>query len=328
MSLRRRDFITLLGGAAAAWPLAARAQQTSVPVIGYLNAGTPHPDELSAFHRGLGEFGYVEGRNVAFEYRWSNNDLSRLPELASDLVRRRVTVITALQVSAASAAKAATSTIPIVFLAGADAIEAGLVTSLSRPASNVTGINSMNTGIGLGAKRIGFLHELLPQATRFGILVQSNIPSAQSSIEEARAAAATITQPLEVFSANTNREIETAFADVVRKRVEALAVAPSILFNDRRAQLATTAVRYTMPTIFFDRRDSEAGGLMSYGPNWTDLNRQIGVYAARILKGEKPVELPVQQPTKFEFIINAQTARLIGIEVPPRLLAIADEVIE
>jgi putative ABC transport system substrate-binding protein len=216
-------------------------------------------------------------------------------------------------------------------LAGGDAIEAGLVTALNRPGGNVTAINSMNFGLGLGGKRLGLLRELLPQATRFGLLVQANQGNVQSIIGEARAAAAAIGQTLEVFSANSNaasREIEAAFAAVVQKRIEALMVGPSVLFNDRRAQLAMSAARYTMPTIFADRRDPEVGGLMSYGPNWTDLNRQVGIYTGRIPKGEKPGDLPVVQPTKFEFIINTQTARLIGIDVPATLLAVATEVIE
>jgi putative ABC transport system substrate-binding protein len=325
--LKRREFITLLGGAAATWPVAARAQQPAMPVVGYLNAGAPHPDELNAFHKGLGELGYVEGRNVAVEYRWANNEFDRLPVLAAELVRGRVAVIVAPQIVAALAVKAATSTIPIVFLTGSDAVDLGLVTALSRPGGNITGINSLNIGVGLGAKRFGLLHELLPQAKRFALLVQPTVSTARS-IEEARAAAAAIGTGLEVFSAGNNREIETAFAGLVQKRIEALMVNPAILFNDRRAQLATFAARYTVPAIFSDRRDAEAGGLMSYGPDWTDLNRQVGVYAGRILKGEKPGELPVQQPTKFELVINAQTARLIGIEVPPTLFARADEVIE
>ena len=215
-----------------------------------------------------------------------------------------------------------------MFLAGVDAIEAGLVTALNRPGGNVTGINSMNIGLGLGGKRLGLLRELLPQATRFGLLVQANQGNVQSIIGEVRAAAGAIGQTLEVFSANTNREIEGAFAAVVQKRIEALMVSPSTLFSDRRGQLAMFAGRYTIPTIFPDRSDAEGGGLMSYGPNWTDLNRQVGIYTGRILKGEKPGDLPVVQPTKFEFIINTQTARLIGIDVPPTLLALATEVIE
>jgi putative ABC transport system substrate-binding protein len=220
MVMRRRDFITLLGSAAT-WPLAARAQQAGLPVVGYLNTGLPqHVDELLAFHKGLGELGYVDGRNVAVEARWANNEFSRLPELAGDLLRRRVAVVAAPSITSALAVKAVTSTIPIIFLAGGDAIEAGLVTSLSRPGGNVTGINSMNIGLGLGAKRIGLLHELLPHATRFGLLLQSEVRSAPSNIEESRTAAAAIGGTLEAFSANTNREIEAAFADLVRKRIE------------------------------------------------------------------------------------------------------------
>jgi putative ABC transport system substrate-binding protein len=324
--MKRRDFISLVSSAAA-WPITARGQ-AGLPVVGYLNSGLPQHAELLAFHKGLGELGYVDGRNVAIEARWANNELSRLPELAGDLVRRRVAVVAAPSITSALAVKAATSTTPIVFLAGGDAIEVGLVTSLSRPGGNVTGINSMNIGLGLGAKRIGLLHELLPHATRFGLLLQSNVRSAPSNIEEARAAAAAIGGTLETFYANTNREIEAAFADLAGKQIEALMVSPAVLYNDRRAQLATSAARYAISTMFGDRRDAEVGGLMSYGPNWTDLNRQVGVYAGRILKGEKPGDLPVAQPTKFEFIINAQTARLIGVEVPPSLLAIADEVID
>ena len=217
--IRRREFIAGLGGAVA-WPLAARAQRPVMPVIGYLNAGAARPDELSAFHKGLSELGYVEGRNLAVKYRWANNDVGRLPELAADLVCRRVAVIAALQISPALAAKTATTTIPIVFLAGGDAIVAGLVPALNRPGGNVTGINSMNYGLGLGGKRLGLLRELLPQATRFGLLVQANQGNVQSIIGEVRAAAGAIGQTLEVFSANTNREIEAAFAAVVQKRIE------------------------------------------------------------------------------------------------------------
>jgi putative ABC transport system substrate-binding protein len=326
--MRRREVITLLGGAAAAWPLAARAQQSAMPVVGYLYSGALHPDEVTAFHKGLSEIGYIEGRNVTVEYRWANDELGRLPDLAADLVRRRVSVIAALQVSAARVAKAATTTIPIVFLAGVDAVEAGLVSALARPGGNLTGINSMNIGQGLGAKRIALLHELLPQAKRLGLLVQPIIPAANPNIEEARTAVAALGLQLEVFSASTNREIETAFAEAARTRIEALIVTPGVLFNDRRVQLANAAARYTMPTMFSDRRDAEAGGLMSYGPDWTDLNRQVGAYVGRILKGEKPGDLPVVQPSKIPLIVNAQTARLIGVELPPSLPAIADEVIE
>jgi putative ABC transport system substrate-binding protein len=308
--------------------MVARAQP--MPVVGYLNLGSATPDEVSAFHKGLGELAFVEGRNITIESRWANNQSNRLPELAADLVRRRVAIIAAFGGSSALAAKAATATIPIVFLAGADAVEAGLVASLSRPGGNVTGINSMNIGAGLGLKRFELLHELVPQAMRFGVLVQSNVPTSavQSNVAEAQAAAAAIGRPLEVLSAGTNREIDAAFASLLRNRVDALMVSPAYLFNNRRIQLAMSGVRYGVPMIFPDRRDAEVGGLMSYGPDWMDLNRQVGIYVGRILKGEKPDELPVQQPTKFTFVVNAQTARLIGIEVPAVLLATADEVIE
>jgi putative ABC transport system substrate-binding protein len=319
--------MTLLGGAAAS-PLAARAQET--PTIGYLNLSSTAQDELSAFQKGLSESGFVEGRNLAIEYRWANNESSRLPELAADLVRRRVAVIAAFGTSSALAAKAATAAIPIVFLAGSDAVEAGLVASLSRPGGNATGINSMNVGLGLGLKRIGLLHEMVPKAMRFGVLVQSNVPTSavELNVAEAQAATQAIGRPLEILSAGSNREIDAAFASLPQKRIDALMVSPAYLFNNRRIQLALSGMRYGVPMIFPDRRDAEVGGLMSYGPNWTDMNREIGIYVGRILTGVKPGELPVQQPTKFAFVINAQTARLMGIDVPLALIATADEVIE
>ena len=325
--MKRRTFIAGLGSAAA-WPAVARAQQQAVPVVGYLHLSRLRQDELSAFQKGLSELGFVEHRNVAIEYRWADDEYTRLPELAADLVRRRVAVIAAF--GTALAAKAATATIPVVFLTGVDALETGMVASLSRPGGNVTGINSMNTGVGLGIKRLGLLHELVPRAMRFGLLVQSNISSSslQLTVAEVQRAAASIGRPLEILSANTNREIDAAFASLAQKRVDAVMVAPTYLFNNRRIQLAMSGVRYAVPMIFPERRDAEVGGLMSYGPDWTELNRQVGIYVGRILKGDKPGELPVQQPTKFEFIINAQTARLMGIEVPATLLATANEVIE
>ena len=263
--LRRREFIAGLGGAAV-WPLAAKAQRPARPVVGYLNLGSSRTDELGAFHKGLSELGYVEGRDVAIEYRWANNDFSRASELAVDLVRRRVAVIAAFGASAALAAKSATSTIPVIFLTGSDAVQSGLVNSLSRPGGNITGINSMNAGLGLGAKRLGFLHELLPQALRFGLLVQSD--AVFLAVEEAQVAAAALRTSLEVLAAGTSREIEAVFASLPQKRVDALMVAPTYLFNDRRVQLTMSAVRYAVPTIFPDRRDAEFGGLMSYGPSW------------------------------------------------------------
>jgi putative tryptophan/tyrosine transport system substrate-binding protein len=326
--MRRREFISLFGGAAVSWPLAARAQQPTMPVVGYLYSGAPEASVhvVTAFRRGLSETGFVEGRNVAVEYRWADNDAARLPELAADLVRRRVAVIAAANARAALVAKAATATIPIVFYAAADAVETGLVTNLSRPGGNLTGVNSMS--VELGAKRLGLLHELLPRALRFGILVDPRVPAFNEIITTAQAAAATIGRPLEVLAAGTNREIDAAFARAVENRVDALMIGPAQLFNGRRVQLTTLAVRYAVPMIFTDRSFAEVGGLMSYSASMTDQHRQLGIYVGRVLKGEKPADLPVMQPTKFEFVINMQTARLLGIEVPPTLLAIADEVIE
>jgi putative tryptophan/tyrosine transport system substrate-binding protein len=327
--MRRREFITILGSAAATWPVAARGQQRpTMPVIGYLHSGSPETDAstLAAFRKGLGETGYVESRNVMVEYRWAHNIIGRSPELIADLISRRVTVIAATNAAVALAAKAATTTIPIVFRAGADAVEAGLVTNLNRPGGNLTGTNSMNAE--LGGKRLGLLHELLPRALRFGVLVHPTVPAAESNIAGAQAAATTMGRPLEVLSASTAREIDVAFARVVEEQVAALMITPAQLFTSRRAQLVTLAARYAVPAIFPDRSFAEIGGLLSYSSSLMDEYRQLGIYVGRVLKGEKPGDLPVQQPTKFEFVINMQTARLLGITVPPTLLAIADEVIE
>ena len=326
--MNRREFITLLGSAAAAWPLSTRAQQPVMPVIGYLGAGLPEAFAhlVAAFRKGLSETGYVEGRNVAIEYRWAHNENDRLPELAADLVRRRVAVIvTPLSTPAALAAKAATATIPIV-VSGGDPVQSGLVASLNQPGGNVTGINAMNAE--LMPKRLGLLHELLPGAVRFAVLVNPNNPFTASIVKDLQAAAVTIGRQIEALTAGTNREIDTAFASLAQKRADALLVSPDALFITRRVQLATAAMRYAVPAIYSFREDTEAGGLMSYGSNFTDIFRQVGIYTGRILKGEKPADLPVMQPTKFEFIINLQTARLLGITVPATLLATADEVIE
>jgi putative tryptophan/tyrosine transport system substrate-binding protein len=327
--MRRREFITLLGGVAAAWPLAARAQQPALPVIGFLD-----PESLqltaplvAAFHNGLSETGYVEGRNVAIEYRWAHNDRGLLPDLAADLVRRRVTVITTPGgIAAALAAKAATSVIPIVFMAAGDPVQAGLATSLSRPGGNTTGVSFMTGEI--AAKQLGLMHELMPQAERFVVLVNPNNPNAESLTRDVQTAATAIGGQIEVFAASANRDIDTVFSSLMQKKVDALLIGADPLFTARRAQLVILATHHHLPTIYFDRVLTDIGGLMSYGANLAEQYRQVGVYVGRILKGEKPADLPVIRPTKFEFVINLQTARTLGLTVPPTLLATADEVIE
>src|SRR6516162_9326009 len=327
--MRRRKFILALGGAAAVWPLAARAQQPTIPIVGYLHSDSPQTVAglLAAFREGLSETGYIEGQNVAIEYRWAENDLSRIPELVADLVRRRVAVIATPGSSAtALAAKAATTTIPIVFSIGLDPVQLGLVDSLSRPGGNITGVNSMSNE--LVAKRLGLLHELLPTATRLGVLVNPQNPTTESLKKDVEAAATAIGPQIEFFTASTGAEIDTAFASLVQKRADALVVHPDNLFINRRVQLITLAARHAVPVIYALRPDAEAGGLMSYGTKLADAHRQAGVYTGRILKGAKPTDLPVVQPTKFEFVINLQTAKTIGLTVPPTLLARADQVIE
>jgi ABC-type uncharacterized transport system substrate-binding protein len=328
--MKRRHFITLLAGAAA-WPLAARAQPATMPIVGVLHAGVPEANVLAmtAFRKGLSETGYVDGQNVAIEYRWAHNDSTRLPELAADLVRRRVAAIaTPIGTVAALAAKAATTTIPIVFAAGADPVQAGLVGSLNRPGGNMTGIVNLN--VDLGAKRLGLLHELKPDAARIALIVNPGSPIAtETTIKDVQLAASTIGRHIEVFRAGTNREIDAAFARLVQGRAEALLVSGADpLFVDRRVQFATLAARHVMPSIFAAREFAEVGGLMSYGASNLDRYRQVGIYTGRVLKGERPADLPVARATKFELVINLQTARALGIEVPPTLLARADEVIE
>jgi putative ABC transport system substrate-binding protein len=327
--LQRRDFITLVGGTAA-WPLAARAQQPAMPVVGYLNAGSAEAnrDVVQAFRKGLSETGYVEGQNVAVEYRWAEGQYDRLPDMANDLVRRRVAVIvTPLSTAATFAAKAATTTIPIVFSTGIDPVQAGLVLTLNRPGGNATGFVTMNNEI--GAKRLQLLRELLPAAARFAVLVNPTTPLvAEPVIKDLQAAASVIGRPIEILTASTNRDIDAAFANLVQKRVDALLVSPDLFFGTRSAQILTLAARHVVPVIYAGREFAEAGGLMSYGTSRTDPYRYAGIYTGRILKGEKPADLPVQRPTKFEFVINLQTARILGINVPATLLAQADEVIE
>jgi putative ABC transport system substrate-binding protein len=325
---KRRESITLLGGAAV-WPLAARAQQPAMPVIGFVYPGTPELSAgiVAAFRKGLNETGFVEGRNLAVEFRFGYNDNARLPELTADLVHRRVAVIaTPGSTPSALAAKAATTTIPIVFGIGPDPVEIGLVASLNRPGGNITGISSMNAE--LGSKRLGLLHELLPRAVRFAMLVNPNNRNAETLTRDAQATATAIGGQIEIFSARSTREIDAAFASLVQKQIDAVVISPDPLFDSRRAQLVTLATHHRVPTIYAFRENVEIGGLMSYGSSAADRDRQVGIYTGRILKGEKPGDLPVMRASKFEFVVNLQTARIIGLDMPATLLAQADEVIE
>ena len=327
--MRRREFVTLLGGAAA-WPLAARAQQPAMPVIGFLHSASAaaFAAPLAAFRKGLSEAGYVEGQNVAVAYRWAEGQNDRLPALAAELARQRVAVIATPGSTATTlAAKVATATIPIVFSIGTDPVKIGLVASLNRPGGNATGISDF--GAEIAAKRLGLLHELLPTATRFGVLVNPDNPYlTESFVTELQTAASAIERQIEVVTASTNGDIDTAFATLIKKRADALLISPDPLFFTRRVQLITLAVRHALPALYHRRELPEAGGLMSYGSDLSDQFRQTGVSVGRILKGEKPAEMPVQLPTRFEFVINLQTAKTIGIEIPATLLAAADEVIE
>ena len=324
--LKRRQFITLLGGVAA-WPLAARAQQPTLPVIGFLDAASApeRGDFVTAFRQGLAEAGYFEGQNVVVEYRWAEGRFDRLPELAADLVRRGVGVIaTPTTTAAALAAKSATGTVPIVFGVGGDPVQLGLVASLNRPGGNATGVNFFT--MELVAKRMQLLREMVPAAKRIAVLANPSDPSNDPALHEVATAAA----GLEVlpFEAATGREIDAAFESLVREKVDALFVVGSALYAARRVQLAVLAASSRIPTTHSQRVFVEAGGLMSYGPNLANASRQVGLYAARILKGAKPADLPVEQATKLELVINLNTARALRLEVPPMLLARADEVIE
>jgi putative ABC transport system substrate-binding protein len=325
--VKRREFIAGLCGAAA-WPLPARAQQPAVPVIGYLSLGASREGAggVETFRKGLSEMGYVEGRNLAIEFRWAENDVSRLSELAADLVRRRVAVIATPGGAATLAVKALTSTIPVVFAIAGDPVKSGIVASLNRPGGNITGVTAITAE--LDPKRLQLLHELLPRATRFGALINPVSQSVDTEIAGLRAAAAAIGREVEFFYASTGTEIDTAFTNVAQKRIDAVLVANQFLFRDRRAQIHTLAVRHAVPAIYGARQDVEAGGLMSYGANEDYRLATVGIYVGRILKGEKPAELPVQQPAKFELVINLSTAKALGLTIPETLLATADEVIQ
>jgi len=323
--ISRREFITLLGGAAA-WPLAARAQQPPMPVIGFLSSSESagRARYLTAFRQGLRELGYVEGQNVTIEYRWAQDQADRLPDLAADLVRRQVTVIAA-DTPSSIVAKAATTTIPIVYTGGGDPVKLGLVPSLNRPGGNVTGITFV--AVELGAKQLGLLHELQPGAVRVGVLVDPSYPT-ESFVSDVQAAASSIKKQIEVLEAPTGRDIDMAFARLAQKRIDALMVGPGPSLNNRRIQLVTLAAYHRVPAMYNVRDFPGIGGLMSYGTSIAGAYRQSGVYTGRILKGEKPADLPVMQSSKFEFVINLNTARAFGLSFPPGLLAIADEVIE
>jgi putative ABC transport system substrate-binding protein len=327
--MRRRSFISLLGGAAA-WPLAVRAQQAALPVIGLLFIGPPdqrRERQRSAFRQGLAEIGYVEDRNVTFEYLWGPLDqFDALPALAGELVRRRVAVIIASGEAPAKAAKVATTTIPIVFATGGDPVKASLVASLNRPGGNVTGVSYFSGA--LGAKKLSLMRELVPKPGPLALLMNPNNPTDQSERSDIQAAAGAIGQQIEVLNASSQADFETAFAALVQRGASGLLVAIDPNFLSGRDRLIALAARYAVPTIYFDRDFADAGGLMSYSSSSVEAYRQAGHYSGRILKGEKPGDLPIMLPTKFEFVINLQTARALGIDVPPTLVAQADEVIE
>jgi putative ABC transport system substrate-binding protein len=323
----RRGAISLMAGAAA-WPLAARAQQPAMPVIGVLSASSPsgRTHLVTAFRRGVREGGYLEDQSVAIEYRWAEDQYDRLPNLAADLARRQVAVIAATDTPSGIAAKAATTALPVVFATGGDPVREGLVASLNRPGGNVTGISFLTSEV--GAKQLGLLLELVPGAVRIAALVDPKWPITEPFVADVRAAASAMKKEVEIIPATTSSELEAVFAGFAQKPVDALLVGGSALTNNRRVQLATLAAYHRVPAIYSLRESVDVGGLMSYGASITEAHRQVGIYAARILKGQKPADLPVMQSAKFEFVINLNTAKAFGLTIPPGLLAIADEVIE
>ena len=325
----RRTFINLLGGAAAMWPLAAGAQQAAMPVIGFLNSQSADgfPGPLRGFRQGLKEMGYVEGENVAIEYRWAENQTDRLPGLAADLLRRRVSVIAAMSTQAALATKTATATVPIAFNVGGDPVRNGLVASLARPGGNLTGVNFLTAE--LAAKRLELLRALVPAVTRVATLFNPATPEiTEPSLQDVDSAARAMNLQIQVLNASTSSGINEAFDTIVRDRPDALFVGPGPFFNGRRVQLAQLAARHALPAIYAQREHVEVGGLISYGANNADAWQQVGLYVGKILKGAKPADLPVVQSSKFELVINAETARMLGLNVPPSLLATTDEEVE
>ena len=326
--MRRREFITLFGGAAAAWPLAVRAQQPAMPMVGFLGSGSPQSDafRMAAIRQGLNESGYVEGRNVAFEYRWAEDHNKRLPAMAADLVRREAAVIVLFGTTSVMAAKQATATIPIVFAIGGDPIKSGLVASLARPGGNITGVSFLiNT---LVAKQVEVLHETVPKTALIGFLMNPTNPSADADTKNLLAAAEMLGQKLLVVQSRTDSELETAFVTLVQQRAGALVVGADPFLTNRRDKIVELAARQKVPAIYPLREFATAGGLMSYGTSATEAFRLVGLYAGRILRGEKPADLPVQQSTKVELIINLKTAKTLGLNIPLPLLGRADEVIE
>jgi putative ABC transport system substrate-binding protein len=324
----RRQFITLLGGAAGAWPLAARAQQSAMPVIGYLSSRSPNEAShmIAAARRGLGQAGHVEGKNLAIEQRWAEGHYDRLPEFAADLVRRQVAVILAVSLNAVLAARSATATIPIIFTIGGDPVKAGLVTSLNRPGGNVTGL-TLFSGT-LFPKRLELLREFLPATAKIAVLVNPDNRNAETRLSDVQDAARVLGQQIHVVGASSERDFAAAFADAARQKAAALLISDDPYFSSRREQLVALTARHALPAIYSSREFADAGGLMSYGTSYTDVQRQAGIYAGQILKGAKPADLPVMLPTKFELVVNLKTAKAAGVAIPPSILLRADEVIE
>jgi putative tryptophan/tyrosine transport system substrate-binding protein len=326
--MRRREFIALLGGSAATWPLAALAQQPSLPVIGYLESVSQgqFADLIPAFRKGLSETGFIDGQNVRIEYRWAEGQYDRLPTLTAELVHDHATLIFTTALISAQAAKAVTTTVPIVFVSGPDPVQLGLVASLNRPGGNLTGVTLFTSTV--GAKRLQLMRELLPAATTFAFVVNPSNTRADSDVEEMETAARALGQQIIVAKASTDRDLETAFATLAQRSIQALVIGGDPFFNGQAQQLVALASHYAIPTVYPLHEFAAAGGLMSYGSSISDAYRQAGIYAGHILKGAKPADLPVMQPTKFELVINLKTARTLGVEIPATLLARADEVIE